>query len=128
MTTPALHRCMIAHVCGLQPGEFVHVLGDAHVYTNHIEPLKEQLQNQPRPFPVSPAPPAHPGHILCCAISHVAICLAWHICYDCGRLLLCATQTLEINPARRDIESFTWEDFTLNNYNPHKRIAMQMAV
>lgn len=44
---------MIAHVCGLAPGEFVHVLGDAHVYTNHVEPLKEQLKNQPRPFPVS---------------------------------------------------------------------------
>lgn len=43
---------MIAHVCGLAPGEFVHVLGDAHVYTNHVEPLKEQLKNQPRPFPV----------------------------------------------------------------------------
>ncbi len=45
---------MIAHVCGLQPGEFVHVLGDAHVYTNHVEPLQQQLQNEPRPFPVSP--------------------------------------------------------------------------
>jgi thymidylate synthase len=46
---------MIAHVCGLRPGEFVHVLGDAHVYTNHVEPLKQQLRNEPRPFPVSPA-------------------------------------------------------------------------
>ena len=34
-----------------QPGDFVHTLGDAHVYVNHIEPLKEQLQRKPRPFP-----------------------------------------------------------------------------
>ena len=39
-------------VCGLQPGELVHVLGDAHVYANHVEPLKEQLRNAPCPFPV----------------------------------------------------------------------------
>ncbi len=42
---------MIAHVCGLKPGEFVHTLGDAHVYSNHVEPLKEQLKRQPREFP-----------------------------------------------------------------------------
>ena len=34
-----------------QPGDFVHTLGDAHVYVNHIEPLKEQLQRKPHPFP-----------------------------------------------------------------------------
>lgn len=39
-------------MCGLKAKEFVHVLGDTHVYMNHIEPLKEQLKNQPRPFPV----------------------------------------------------------------------------
>lgn len=39
-------------VCGLRPGDFVHVLGDAHVYANHVEPLKQQLQNVPRHFPV----------------------------------------------------------------------------
>ena len=38
--------------CGLKAGELVHVLGDAHVYANHVDPLKEQLQNAPRPFPV----------------------------------------------------------------------------
>ncbi len=42
---------MVAHVCGLKPGDFIHVLGDTHVYKNHIEPLKEQLKRQPRPFP-----------------------------------------------------------------------------
>lgn len=38
-------------MCGLQPGEFVHTLGDAHVYSNHVEPLKQQLENAPRHFP-----------------------------------------------------------------------------
>ncbi|EFJ36491.1 hypothetical protein SELMODRAFT_404548 [Selaginella moellendorffii] len=48
----ALLTCMIAHVCDLAPGDFVHVLGDAHVYTNHVDPLKEQLENVPKPFPI----------------------------------------------------------------------------
>lgn len=47
----ALLTCMIAHVCDLQVGDFIHVLGDAHVYSNHVEPLKEQLLHSPRPFP-----------------------------------------------------------------------------
>nr|XP_014436999.1 thymidylate synthase [Pelodiscus sinensis] len=42
---------MIAHVTGLKPGEFIHTLGDAHIYLNHVEPLKIQLQREPRPFP-----------------------------------------------------------------------------
>jgi thymidylate synthase len=42
---------MIAHVTGLKPGDFVHTLGDAHVYLNHIEPLKEQIKRVPRAFP-----------------------------------------------------------------------------
>lgn len=48
----ALLTCMIAHVCDLLPGDFIHVIGDTHVYRNHIEPLQEQLQNLPKPFPV----------------------------------------------------------------------------
>lgn len=41
-------------VCaGLSPGEFIHVIGDAHVYRNHVVPLEEQLARQPKPFPVS---------------------------------------------------------------------------
>lgn len=49
----SLLTCMVAQVCGLKPGDFVHVLGDAHVYANHVEPLREQLKNSPRHFPVS---------------------------------------------------------------------------
>jgi len=47
----SLLTCMIAQVCGLAPGEFIHTIGDAHVYNNHVYPLKEQLQRIPRPFP-----------------------------------------------------------------------------
>jgi dihydrofolate reductase/thymidylate synthase len=47
----ALLTCMLAQVCGLERGEFIHTLGDAHVYSNHVEPLKEQLQRVPHPFP-----------------------------------------------------------------------------
>ncbi|KAH8238920.1 hypothetical protein KR038_006689 [Drosophila bunnanda] len=47
----ALLTHMIAHVTGLKPGDFVHTMGDTHVYLNHVDPLKEQLQRTPRPFP-----------------------------------------------------------------------------
>lgn len=47
----ALLTYMIAHITGLKPGDFIHTLGDTHVYKNHIEPLKEQLQRKPRNFP-----------------------------------------------------------------------------
>lgn len=83
----SLLTCMIAQVCGLKAGEFIHTLGDAHVYNNHIEPLHEQLKRVPRPFP-----------------------------------------TLTINPDKMDIESFTLEDFKLNDYKPYGTIKMEMAV
>ena len=44
---------LLLQVTGLKAGDFVHVLGDAHVYANHVDPLREQLKNHPRPFPVS---------------------------------------------------------------------------
>lgn len=47
----ALLTYMVAHVCGLKPGDLIHSMGDAHVYLNHIEPLREQLRREPRPFP-----------------------------------------------------------------------------
>ncbi|XP_020810474.1 thymidylate synthase [Drosophila serrata] len=47
----ALLTHMIAHVTGLKPGDFVHTMGDTHVYLNHVDPLKEQLQRTPRTFP-----------------------------------------------------------------------------
>jgi len=48
----SLLTCMIAQVCGLKPGEFIHTMGNAHVYSNHVEPLQTQLERTPRPFPV----------------------------------------------------------------------------
>jgi thymidylate synthase len=47
----ALLTLMIAHVSGLEPGEFVHTLGDAHLYQNHLEQAKQQLEREPRPLP-----------------------------------------------------------------------------
>jgi len=47
----ALLTLMMAQVCGLEPGEFVWTGGDVHIYTNHVEPLKEQLTRQPRELP-----------------------------------------------------------------------------
>lgn len=47
----ALLLCMVAQVTGLEPGEFVHTLGDAHIYLNHIEQVKEQLLRKPYDLP-----------------------------------------------------------------------------
>jgi thymidylate synthase len=47
----ALLTHLIAQVCGLQPGEFVHTLGDAHLYLNHLDQAKRQLEREPRPLP-----------------------------------------------------------------------------
>jgi len=47
----ALLTMMMAQVCGLKPGEFVHTFGDAHIYLNHVEQVKLQLTREPRPLP-----------------------------------------------------------------------------
>jgi thymidylate synthase len=47
----ALLTMMVAQVCGLEPGEFVHTLGDTHIYHNHFEQVKEQLSHTPYPLP-----------------------------------------------------------------------------
>lgn len=48
----ALLTMMMAQVCNLQPGDFIHTLGDAHLYTNHLEQTRLQLSREPRPLPV----------------------------------------------------------------------------
>ena len=48
----ALLTLMVAQVAGLKPGEFIHTLGDAHLYLNHLEQADEQLRRTPRPLPV----------------------------------------------------------------------------
>lgn len=47
----ALLTRIVAHVCNLQPGDFIHVIGDAHCYLNHVDALQEQIQRIPKPFP-----------------------------------------------------------------------------
>src|SRR5690606_26493798 len=47
----ALLTAVIAQVCGLEPGEFVHTLGDAHLYSNHLEQAALQLEREPYPLP-----------------------------------------------------------------------------
>jgi thymidylate synthase len=47
----SLLTSMVAHVCGLQPGEFVHTLGDTHLYLNHLDQVRLQLSRQPYPLP-----------------------------------------------------------------------------
>lgn len=48
----ALLTFMIASITGLNPGEFIHTIGDAHIYLNHVEQLKYQIQLEPKPFPL----------------------------------------------------------------------------
>tara|TARA_R110000744_G_scaffold220833_3_gene339673 strand:+ start:614 stop:1477 length:864 start_codon:yes stop_codon:yes gene_type:complete len=47
----ALLTTMVAKVCGLEPGEYIHTFGDAHIYSNHMDQVAEQLGRQPRPLP-----------------------------------------------------------------------------
>ena len=83
----ALLTMMMAQVCGLEAGEFVHTFGDAHIYKNHLDQVHLQLTRDPRPLP-----------------------------------------TMHINPEVKDIFGFRYEDFTLENYNPHPHIKGEVSV
>jgi thymidylate synthase len=83
----ALLTMMVAQVCNLQAGEFIHTLGDAHIYSNHIEQAKLQLSRDLRPLPA-----------------------------------------MKINPAVQSIFDFKFEDFALENYDPHPHIKASVAV
>lgn len=51
IASASLMTYLFAHLCGLKPGKLVHTIGDAHIYNNHIEAMKEQLTRKPMPFP-----------------------------------------------------------------------------
>ncbi len=80
-------QLMMAQVVGLQPGDFVHTFGDAHIYLNHLEQVDLQLSRQPLPLP-----------------------------------------QLRLNPERRALEDFVYEDFQLENYQHHPPIKAPVAV
>ncbi|MEM7374727.1 MAG: thymidylate synthase [Bacteroidota bacterium] len=83
----ALLTMMVAQVCELEAGDFVHTFGDAHIYHNHFEQVELQLSRTPRSLP---------------------------------RMVL--------NPAVSSIFDFTYEDFTLEAYDPYPRIKAPIAV
>jgi thymidylate synthase len=78
---------MVAQVTGLKPGDFVHTLGDAHLYSNHLEQARLQLTRPTRVLP-----------------------------------------TMTLNPDVKDVFSFRYEDFKLENYDPHPHIKAEVAV
>ena len=83
----ALLTMMVAQVCDLELGEFVHTLGDAHIYSNHFEQTELQLSRGPRPLP-----------------------------------------KMTINPQVKSIFDFKYEDFKLEDYDPHPHIKGKVAV
>lgn len=83
----ALLLMMVAQVTGFEAGEFIHTLGDAHIYKNHFEQVREQLSRDPRPLP-----------------------------------------KMVINPDVKDIFSFTYDDFHIEDYNPHPHIKGVVSV
>jgi thymidylate synthase len=83
----AILTMMIAQVTGLEYGDFVHVLGDAHIYNNHLDQVKLQLSRKPKTLP-----------------------------------------NMIINRNVKDIFDFKYEDFILENYNPHPHISGKISV
>jgi thymidylate synthase len=78
---------MMAQVTGLECGDFIHTLGDAHIYKNHFEQVRIQLEREPRRLPI-----------------------------------------MKINPDKKGIFDFVYEDFTLEGYDPHPHIAGKVSV
>ena len=68
----ALLTCLFAKLCGLKRGSFVHTIGDAHVYLNHVDALKEQLKREPRPFPTLTIDPSVDS-VEACKFEHLSI-------------------------------------------------------
>ena len=83
----ALLTMMMAQVCGLEAGDFIHTFGDAHIYNNHMEQIELQLSRTPKDLP-----------------------------------------KMTLNPEIKDIVDFDFEDFTLENYDPHPHIKGAVAI
>lgn len=83
----ALLTMMMAQVCSLKPGEFIHTFGDLHIYLNHLQQVQTQLRREPRKLPV-----------------------------------------MRINPKVKDIFSFSYDDFTLEGYDPWPAIKGEVSV
>lgn len=83
----ALLLMMVAQVCDLEPGEFIHTTGDTHLYTNHFEQVQLQLTREPRKLP-----------------------------------------RMKLNPEIKNIFDFRFEDFTLEDYDPHPHIPGKVSV
>lgn len=83
----ALLTLMVAQCCNLEPGDFIHTIGDAHLYLNHLDQAQEQLSRKPIKLPL-----------------------------------------MKLNPAIKDIFSFKFTDFILEDYNPHPMIKAPIAV
>ncbi len=83
----SLLTVMVAQVCGLKPREFIHTLGDAHIYANHLDKVRLQLGREPRRLPA-----------------------------------------MKVNPEVKDIDSFRFEDFAIEGYDPHPHIRGDIAV
>lgn len=83
----ALLTMMLAKVAGYKPGEFVHTFGDAHIYENHVDQVREQLKRKPRKLP-----------------------------------------SLWLNPKRKNIDDFVFEDIRVDDYNPYPPIKAKITV
>lgn len=83
----ALLTHMIAHITGLRVGEFIHTFGDLHLYDNHLQQAKKQLEREPRPLP-----------------------------------------TLKIISEVSAIDQFKYDDFVVDDYDPHPKISAPVAV
>jgi thymidylate synthase len=78
---------MVAQVCDLEAGDFIHTFGDVHIYNNHIEQVQLQLSREPKALPI-----------------------------------------MKLNEKIKDIFGFQYEDFELQNYDPHPAIKGKVSV
>jgi thymidylate synthase len=102
-------------------------MGDAHVYANHVDPLKEQLQNSLRPFPVSGFAVISNLRNMCDRSAFVLSSCLSVCCYQ-NETKCIRVQVLHIKTEKTDIDAYTMGDLEISGYNPHKKIAMKMAV